>query len=243
MNEISLKKREFYKKQNDELLQLVRMVKENDDEDSFNRIKRKLDKYIVSVQNKFFISGFTNEDIMQECLIALRFKSINDYDEKKGPFIKFAKLCIRRHIITELKACKKKKNYALNSAVSLDQNYENDSDDSSYSLLDIIPDKQKADHFTTLAIKERGRLLYSHLARRLTKLEYRILVYYIKGYNYMEIVNILRKEGLLEGTDCDTEKKVVDNGLCRIKTKALELKEEMEFSNGLQGDIFVDLEQ
>lgn len=242
MQKFSPKKKEFYKKQNIELIRLVNKVKADNDENAFNAIKKKLDKYINSIQNKFFISGATNDDILQECLIALRFKSINDYDEQKGPFIKFAKLCIRRHIITELKVCKKKKNHALNSALSLDQDYDND-DDSSYSLMDILPQRDKTDHFSRVAIRERGRFLYNHLKLRLTKLEYRILVYYIKGYNYMEIVNILKGEGLLDSGNEDSEKKVVDNGLCRIKNKALALKTEIEKNNSIQGDMFMDLEQ
>ncbi|MFW5890606.1 MAG: sigma factor, partial [bacterium] len=109
----------YYVKQNEKLIQLVKKVKESDDNDAFDKIYKRMEKYIKSIISKFFISGLGDDDILQECLIALRFKAINDYDENKGPFIRFAKLCIRRHIITELKACKKKKYLALNSAFSL----------------------------------------------------------------------------------------------------------------------------
>lgn len=232
---------EFYNEQNDEIIQLVNKVKTSDDNLAFEQICKKMDKYIHSVMSKFFISGFTNDDISQECLIALRFKAINDYDEGKGPFIKFAKLCIRRHIITELKACKKKKNLALNSAVSLDKSFNDTDDESTYTLLDMIPDKSTNDHFKEVSIRERGRLLYHHLARDLTELEYRILIYYVKGYNYMEVVHLLRGDKLLTGGDDDLDKKAVDNGLCRIKKKALELKKQIEEQHYLQDDMFIDL--
>lgn len=232
---------EFYAKQNDELIQLVRRVKEGDDNEAFNQIHSKMEKYIQSVTSKFFISGFTDDDISQECLIALRFKAINDYDENKGPFVKFAKLCIRRHIITELKACKKKRNLALNSAVSLDKDHESDGEDSSYTLLDMIPSEPSSSHFSEVMMKERGRFLYHHLARDLTELEYRILVYYIKGYNYMEIVHLLRGDKLLDSNDDTLDKKAVDNGLCRIKKKAYDLKQQIDEKHYLQDDMFMDL--
>jgi RNA polymerase sporulation-specific sigma factor len=239
------KSKEFYKKQNEELITHVAKVKHQDDNDSFNIVRTKLKGYMTSVTNKFFISGFSNDDIFQECLIALRFKAIDDYNENKGPFIKFAKLCIRRHIITELKACKKKKNLALNSAISLDVSYDDDGSgdgDSSCSLMDFIEDKPDKDRFEVLNMQERGRLMYNILSRRLTKLEYKVLVYYLKGYNYTEIVNILEgDETLPHNEDIGSNKKVVDNALCRVKKKAFDLSAEMEDEHGIQTDMFMDL--
>jgi len=232
---------EFYRQQNSELIELVKKVKEFNDDVSFNIICSKIEKYIRSVTSKFFITGFTDDDISQECLIALRFKAIHDYDNKKGPFIKFAKLCIRRHIITELKACKKKRNFALNSAVSLDTSHSGDDQDSEYTLMDIIPDNVSNDYFKEVIVKERGRFLYNHLARDLTELEYKILVYYIKGYNYMEVVHLLRNDGLLLSNDDDLDKKAVDNGLCRIKKKACDLRQKIDNKHCLQDEMFMDL--
>jgi len=216
-------------------------VKLNNDEDAFLVVKKKLEGHMRSVVSKFFISGLTNDDIYQECLIALRFKAIDDYDQDKGPFIKFARLCIRRHIITELKACKKKKNLALNTAYSLDQSYKNDDGESSYQLIDLVEDEKKANYFENLSEKERGKFLYNHLARRLTELEYKILAFYIKGYNYNEIVDLVKKDDpdLFKNDDIESQKKVIDNGLCRIKNKAKELKEEIDVNDKtLQGDMF-----
>jgi RNA polymerase sporulation-specific sigma factor len=241
------KSKEFYRKQNDELVTHVAKVKQEDNEESFNIVIAKLKGYMTSVTSKFFISGFSNDDIYQECLIALRFKAISDYNENKGPFIKFAKLCIRRHIITELKACKKKKNMALNSAISLDVGYDNDSDgdgDYSCSLMDFIEDKPDKDRFEILNMQERGRMMYNILSRRLTKLEYKVLVYYLKGYNYTEIVNILEgDETLPHNDDIGSNKKVVDNALCRVKKKAFELSAEIEEDGSVQTDMFMDLTQ
>lgn len=240
------KSKEFYQKQNEELITHVAKVKQNDDNESFNIIKNKLKGYMTSVTNKFFIAGFSNDDIFQECLIALRFKAIDDYREDKGPFIKFAKLCIRRHIITELKACKKKKNFALNSAISLDVSYDDDGNenDSACSLMDFIEDKPDKDRFEIMNMQERGRLMYNILSRRLTKLEYKVLVFYLKGYNYTEIVNILEGDKTLpHNEDIGSNKKVVDNALCRVKKKAYDLSMELEEEGSVQTDMFMDLSE
>ena len=90
-------------------------------------------------------------------------------------------------------------------------------------------------------MKERGRFLYHHLARDLTELEYKILVYYIKGYNYMEAVHLLRGDGLLTSGDDVLDKKAVDNGLCRIKKKANDLRQQIDGKHYLQDDMFMDL--
>ena len=234
-----------YQKQNKEIVEYVNRVKLYDDEESFGVIIKKLDGHMRSVVSKFFISGLTNDDIYQECLIALRFKAIDDYNEEKGPFVKFARLCIRRHIITELKNCKKKKSLALNSALSLDApTYDDGSEGgggSSHHLMDLVEDNIKGSHFEDISQKERGRVLYDNLARRLTKLEYNILAYYIKGYNYSEIVNLVKCDDptLFKGEDIESKKKVIDNGLCRIKNKAKEIKKEMELNGDIiQGDMF-----
>ena len=197
----------------DNLIEYVNRVKNNNDDEAFNIICEKLKGYIKSITNKFFISGYNDNDLEQECLIALNSKAIEDYQESKGPFIKFAKLCIRRHIITELKASKKKRNKSLNDALSLNESYEDD-ENGPCTLLDTIPDKPEKEHFENKQSIERGRDLYKKLSSKLTALEYKVLIFYLKNYNYSEIVNIISKE------DPDINKKVVDNALCRIKNKA-----------------------
>ena len=102
---------------------------------------------------------------------------------------------------------------------------------------------QYKDYFKGLNSRERGRFFYYHLSRRLTKLEYRVLIYYLKGYNYQEIVNILRGENLLDSYDDDIDKKAVDNGLSRIKKKATDLKEEIDNKNKLQDEMFMNLSE
>ena len=212
MSEPSSKKAEDNPEKED-LLEYVNRVKSNNDNEAFDIIHDKLKSYIKSITNKFFISGYNDNDLEQECLIALNSKAIEDYQESKGPFVKFAKLCIRRHIITELKASKKKRSKSLNDALSLNESYEDD-EDNSCTLLDTIPDVPEKEHFENEQSIERGRDLYKKLSHKLTPLEYKVLIFYLKNYNYAEIVNILSKE------DPNINKKAVDNALCRIKNKA-----------------------
>ena len=67
----------------------------------------------------FLKSGIEYDDLMQEGMIGL-FKAIKGYDyEKDVSFKSFADLCIRRQIITAIKASKRQKHIPLNSYLSL----------------------------------------------------------------------------------------------------------------------------
>ncbi|HOV70504.1 MAG TPA: sigma-70 family RNA polymerase sigma factor, partial [Clostridia bacterium] len=89
-----------------------------------------LNKYKSMVRLKakaFYISGAESDDLIQEGMIGL-YKAIRDYNEnKKVQFSAFAALCIKRQIITALKAATRLKHIPLNSYISLNKSiYEED---------------------------------------------------------------------------------------------------------------------
>lgn len=81
-------------------LDLVNAVLENRDEQAFEQIHDSLKDYIKQVAAKYVKAGFTLEDFQQEALFALTAKIIPEYSLKKGNFLSYAKLWIRRHLIT-----------------------------------------------------------------------------------------------------------------------------------------------
>ena len=75
----------------------------------YERILLYMHSYLVNVVLKQFpfIRGMDHSDTYQEALIALRFKAIPNFKVGKGmSFLNFAKMCIRRHLITILNASK-----------------------------------------------------------------------------------------------------------------------------------------
>jgi len=220
---------------NEKLIELVEKAK-NGEKIAFNLIVKRIKGFLNYIAyKKFFIPGYTQDDILQECLIALYQKAIKDYKKDKGPFVRFAKLCIRRHIITELKTRNKHKYRALNEAVSLDMVVEEEDGGNQISLYNYLASTND-NLFEKTIVREKSRELYLQLARKCTALEYKILVYYIKGYNYNEIVNLVSRE------EKDINKKVVDNALVRVKNKAEELMSAIENDGMIQKDMFEEIQ-
>src|ERR1035437_2368906 len=103
--------------ENDKIVEYVDRFRENgQDEEAFQYIVAALEGFLRHLSQKkfFFVPGANSDDVYQEGLLALATKAIPDYQKEKGPFLGFAKLCIRRHIITILKASNNNKNRALN---------------------------------------------------------------------------------------------------------------------------------
>ena len=128
--------------QNDEDKKYILKIK-NGDELALNKIMEKYKNFVYSRAKSFFIVGAEQEDIVQEGMIGL-FKAIKGYDiEKDVNFKSFADLCIRRQIITAIKASTRQKHMPLNSYLSLNKSsFDEDTDREVIEQLDVemIPD-------------------------------------------------------------------------------------------------------
>lgn len=211
------------KQENQRLLSYVRLYKETQDPAAFEAIVKSLETYLMGVTRKFFhVAGSNSDDIYQEALCALATKALPDYDEEKGSFVWFAKLCIRRHIITLLKSANNKKHKPLNGFVPLDTAVSNDDEESpNRSKFMSNGDEGVVDQIVR---DEAFIRLKALLQETLTGLEAEILELYLRNMSYVDIVVAMNKRRR-GSRRIDT--KVVDNALCRIKKKASELEESM----------------
>jgi len=209
---------------NKQILELVDRVKKDNDEDAFREISKMLHGFLqhLSLKKFFFVAGNNHEDIYQEVLMALSSKAIPDYDRDKGPFLSFAKLCIKRHIITCLKSANNNKNRALNSSVSMDATVTGEDDDGPMSISSFLSsdDEVVIDRICRL---EQNKALRYELEDKLTPLELRVLSFYLKSMSYVDIVECMNRR---RHHKVDT--KAIDNALCRIKKKALEIERQAE---------------
>ena len=64
---------------------------------------------IRSVANKFFLVGGDKDDLLQEGMLGLYFAIIN-FDENKGSFPSFVKLCVARKIMDAVRKDNSDKN-------------------------------------------------------------------------------------------------------------------------------------
>jgi len=189
-------------------------------EELYNAIFLYMHGYLINVALKQFpyIKGMQTSDIFQQSLIALRFKAIPNFKTGKGmSFLNFAKMCIRRHLITLLNASKNcQKHQSINRAVSIDRPIDSESENTFLSILS--DDSEAADQISEN--KEALQVTKDTLRSTLSDFEAMVLDEYLSGGSYREIAQAISIK-----TNRRCVPKAVDNALLRIRKKALILKE------------------
>ena len=210
----------------EKLLEWVKKCKENNnDEEAFGYIVKALHAFLMHLSNRKFyrIPGHGSDDIYQEGLYALSTKAIPDYQEDKGAFLSFAKLCIRRHVITVLKSANNGKNRVLNGSISLDATARDDKDEGPIPVSGIIP--CQSEHILDMLMrKETHKNLKAMLLQRLTPLEAKVVKCYLKGMSYQEIVATMNRGRKKKNR---ANAKQIDNSICRSKSKSCILLQEL----------------
>ncbi len=158
----------------------------------------------------YYIVGADREDLVQEGMIGL-YKAVVDYRSDMGArFRSFAHLCMVRQITDAVRASLREKQKPLNQAVSLDQVIP-DEDGVERSMIDLLPDE------TSLSPEERAvsqsaeKELLDMIEGRLSKMERKVLLLYLKEPDYQAIAKEL-----------GMSPKAVDNAIQRIRRKVRE---------------------
>lgn len=172
----------------------------NGSKSAANHLIARYRNYVYKCAAAYFVSGGDREDIIQEGMIGL-YKAIRDFNSDVSCcFSVFAATCIKRQIISAVKASTRKKHLPLNSYISLsDTESENESAAPELNEpLSVILDKE---YKTRVSVK---------ISKKLSKLELKVLYCYLDGMSYRDIARVIKK---------DT--KSVDNAISRIKKKLL----------------------
>ncbi len=168
-----------------------------------------LSKYKNLVRGRakaYFLAGADHDDIVQEGMIGL-FKAVRDFDvTKQASFRGFAEVCIKRQIITAVKASTRQKHMPLNSYVSLSEPVYDDESDR--SLMDMIAERDAVDPEEMFLRREKAELISAEIKDKLSNLEKTVLSLYMGGMNYQEIA-----------VELGRAPKSIDNALQRIKRK------------------------
>jgi len=214
------------KEENLKFVELVKKVKLHDDQEAFRQIVKALNNYLIHLSlRKFKIAGTNSDDIYQEGLYALSTKAIPDYREDKGAFICFAKLCIRRHIITLLKSANNNKNKALNNnPLSLDAPAGHDEEEGTIPVSGFLSNGNEDLSHKFIRLEEHT-MLKKELIKKLTPLEREVFECYLKNMSYNEAVKYMNKRRRGENR---ANAKKIDNSLCRAKCKAIKLLQELK---------------
>jgi len=209
-----------------EINELVNFVRNMDDEGvtaiAFGEIRSYVDQYIKLFGRKYKIAGHDADEIEQECLYALRYKAIEDFDPSRGKFRSFAILCIKRHLYSLIKGNNQQKRKVLNQSLSLDEDRGDEGEN--LSLINLITEDRPT-VVEELENRENHNVKKTKLLARLSRLEQEVCFYYLKQYRYEEIVEVLQEKF----PDREISKKGIDNALQRIRTKAHNLAKSLDW--------------
>jgi RNA polymerase sporulation-specific sigma factor len=158
---------------------------------------------VSGIAQHYFIRGADREDVIQEGMIGL-WKAIRDFKPGSGrSFDAFARLCIKRQIITAVKAAMRGKQRMLTECVSLDTPILEEC-----TLLDALPDESAPDILEEILRRDSVVAVLSSQGAKFSPFELNVMKLYTEGYSYAEIAKVL---------GCGT--KSVDCAIFRVKRK------------------------
>ncbi len=152
----------------------------------------------------YFLVGGDSEDLIQEGMFGL-LAAIREFDPaKEASFKTYAELCIKRRLISAVKAASRKKHLPLNEGVSLEEILSEESNShNSYhgEVFRRVPEEQ-------VLAKESESEFFSTFSRCLSKFEKEIMSLYLSGLSYAEMSEKVNRP-----------QKSIDNAVQRIRRK------------------------
>ena len=190
----------------------VVVLAQNGDGQALAYLLNKYKNFVRSKARSYFLIGADHEDIVQEGMIGL-YKAIRDYQPSRlSSFRSFAELCVKRQIITAIKAATRQKHVPLNSYVSLNKPlYDEESD---RTLLDVIEGRVTNPEDLYISQEDLARI-QTQISEVLSDLERQVLDALMDGKSYQEIAELLGRHV-----------KSIDNALQRVKRKLFKFREE-----------------
>lgn len=152
----------------------------------------------------YFLVGGDSEDLIQEGMIGL-VSSIQSYQPGGSAlFRSYAELCVKRRILSAIKAAARFKHMPLNYRLSLEDIYSDDGE----ALARMADERYNLSPEELIIEQEKKTNLYALCRRILSPLEKKVLAFYLEGLSYEEIAG-----------RCGKPVKSVDSALQRIKRK------------------------
>ncbi|MBQ9792478.1 MAG: sigma-70 family RNA polymerase sigma factor [Clostridia bacterium] len=186
----------------------------NGDEKAINQLMNLYKPLVTIIARKYFLINATTDDLIQEGMLGL-FKAYRSYNlNSKTSFKTFASVCIKRQIQTALIANNRNKNIPLNTYFSINNqgkillSVKNDDENDDEEDTGFFITSNNLTPEESVLFREKLDEVDSHINNLLSGFEKKVLHLYIKGLNYIEIAQRLKKEP-----------KSIDNALGRIKIK------------------------
>ncbi len=183
---------------------------QNGDENAIEKLLSNYKPLVNKIARSYFLTGGDIEDLVQEGMIGL-YKAIKTFKKgKTASFMTYAGTCVKNQIQTAVRIASSEKNMVLSTALPIDSKESFDDEEEEIEI--VLPSPlPKPDE--KVENKENFETITKQIVKSLSQLELKILISYLKGYNYSEIAQ-----------QNNISKKSVDNALSRIKTKLSFLK-------------------
>ena len=190
------------------------VLAQNGDGQALAYLLNKYKNFVRSKAPSYFLIGADHEDIVQEGMIGL-YKAIRDFQPSRlSSFRSFAELCVKRQIITAIKAATRQKHVPLNSYVSLNKPLYDE--ESERTLLDVIEGRTTNPEDLYISQEDLSRI-QTQISEVLSDLERQVLDAFMDGKSYQEIAELLGRHV-----------KSIDNALQRVKRKLFKFREDNE---------------
>lgn len=141
------------------------------DQSAMNEIFDNYKGLIRSVANNFYLVGGDKDDLLQEGMVGL-FHAVTNFDENKGSFPSFVKLCVARQVIDAVKRDNSDKNRPLKEHIDI-SNLENMTAENT-PLGDLLE-------------KEFSERIAKITSEKLTPVERKVIKLFVEGYSYEDI--------------------------------------------------------
>lgn len=162
---------------------------------------------IVSTNKRYWVNGYSYDDIQSECYILL-LRAIDTFNPEINPNFKhYCGLMFNGRVISLIKESQRGKSLALNSSVSIDAIQTNHVNGEEFKLEDMMRDDRKM-FSEVIEKRDYCENLKEKLYRHLTKKESDVFDLFLEHYSYEEIAQML-----------SIKNKSVDNAIQRVKKK------------------------
>lgn len=183
------------------------------DEQAMDTLLTRYKNMVVAKARRLFLQGGDQEDLIQEGMIGL-YQAVEKYNlDREIPFKNYAQTVVKSRLYDAVRTAARKKHGPLNDSLSLDYPYENQDQDSDYTLIDLLQDEEIIDPENHLLDQENIFRLKKYLSNHLSKYENQVAVLYLSGKTYNEIVDIL-----------SVSYRSVDGALQRVRRKIMKFR-------------------
>ncbi len=189
-----------YKDYNDnELISYIAEGNEDANNLLIEKYKPLITKMALKVLPYCTSNGLELSDLVQEGMIGLNHAIERYHEQKDILFYTYARLCIKRKMLSVAACSNRTKNRILNESVSYD--------DDETKLIKVLKDNNPSPEEVIIDL-EYQRDLIDKIKLELTDFENQVFDLLISGFTHQEIADLL-----------DKDKKSIENAIQRIKVK------------------------